>query len=291
MAPATRTISTTDRAVLDALARAGLGYVRLPNEADVLRRALPPGESPRRRLSDMAKRGQLGRIAHGVYVVLPPGTRTVRQAADLTTLVSAAFDGRWPYYVGFLSAIAEHGLTDESVADLHVAIGAARVPRLAELAGTRVHLARIAPDDDSGGAQWLGVERRRLRGKMFYVRSSPERTLVDALARPDLCGRPELWVRAWERAFREHALDLPLLLELARRRSRAVSARAALLLRELGRPREARLLLSGPVTGMVLFDASNPGRSGASGWRRDRETGLVLNVPADAIAGWLEYGK
>ena len=291
MQAATRTISTTDRAVLDALARAGLGYVRLPNEAEVLRRALPTGESSRRRLSDMAKRGQLARIAHGVYIVLPAGTHTARQAADRMTLVSAALDGRWPYYVGFLSALSEHGLTDESVTDLHVAIGAARVPRLSELAGTRVHLARIAPDDDSVTPPWIGVERRRISGKMFYRRSSPERTLIDALARPDLCGRPELWVRAWERAFREHTLNLPLLIELARRRSRAVSARAALLLRELGRPREARLLLPRPVTGTVLFDASNPGGADASGWRRDRETGLVLNVPADAIAGWLEYGK
>ena len=85
------------------------------------------------------------------------------------------------------------------------------------------------------------MERKRIRGQTFYARSGIERTLIDALDRPQLCVRPELWVRAWERALREGGLDLPLLLELARRRSRAVCARAALLLREAGRPREARL--------------------------------------------------
>ena len=69
---------------------------------------------------------------------------------------------------------------------------------------------------------------------------------------------------------------------------RAVCARAALLLRESGRPREARLLIDRPISGRVLFDASNtePGK-----WPRDRDTGLLLNVPLRAIDAWLEYGK
>jgi hypothetical protein len=95
-------------------------------------------------------------------------------------------------------------------------------------------------------------------------------------------------VRAWERGLRAGDLDLPLLLDLARQRSHAVSARAALLLREAGLPRQARLLIHRPLTGRVLFDASNnqPGK-----WTRDRETGLLLNVPLRTIDAWLDYGK
>ncbi len=234
----------------------------------------------------MARRNQLARIAQGTYLVLPPGARSVGQIADRRLLVSAAFEGRWTYYLGFLSAIADHGLTDESVTDLHVALAGRRLPQMKELAGRPVRMTRVAFDAEDS---WLGIERQRIRGKMFYVRSGLERTLVDALDRPELCDRPEVWVRAWERAFRDRDVDLPLLLELAQRRSHASSARAALLLRELGRPREARLLLRSPVTGRVMFDAANPSPPGRP--PRDRETGLVMNVPLEAVGAWLEYGK
>lgn len=284
---ATRTITDSDRDLLDELVSAGRLYVQLPEDERRVRKHLRSNERPARRLSDMATRKQVVRVAHGAYVLLPAGARSVRQAADRGTLIATALENRWSYYLGFASAIVEHGLTDESAGDLHVAIGGARLPKLGDLAGIPVHLTRVAYDNEQRDG-WLGVERKRVRGQTFYVRSGIERTLIDALDRPQLCVRPELWVRAWERALREGDLDLPLLLELARRRSRAVCARAALLLREAGRPREARLLLERPLTGRVLFDRSN---TEAGIWPRDRDTGLLLNVPLQAINAWLDYGK
>ncbi len=284
---ATRTITDTDRDLLDELASAGRLYVQLPEDERRLRKHLKSNERPARRLSDMAARQQVVRVAHGAYVLLPAGAKSLRQAADRRTLVAAALENRWSYYLGFASAIVDHGLTDESAGDLHVGIGGSRLPKLDDLAGTPVHLTRVAYDNEEGDG-WLGVERKRIRGQTFYARSGIERTLIDALDRPQLCVRPEMWVRAWERALREGDLDLPLLLDLANRRSRAVCARAALLLREAGRPREARLLIDRPLTGRVLFDASNTEHGK---WPRDRDTGLLLNVPLQAINAWLEYGK
>lgn len=284
---ATRTITDTDRDLLDELASAGRLYVQLPEDEGRIREHLGSSERAARRLSDMAARKQVARVAHGAYVLLPAGAKSVRQAADRRVLVAAAFENRWSYYLGFASAIVEHGLTDESAGDLYVGVGGSRLPKLDDLARTPVHVTRVAYDNEQSDG-WLGVERKRIRGQTFYFRSGIERTLIDALDRPRLCVRPEMWVRAWERALREGDLDLPLLLELARRRSRAVCARAALLLREAGRPREARLLIERPLTGRVLFDPSNtePGK-----WSRDRDTGLLLNVPLQTIDAWLEYGK
>ncbi len=284
---ATRTITDIDRNLIDELTSAGRLYVQLPEDERRVRKYLRGSERPARRLSDMAARKQVARVAHGAYVLLPAGARSLRQAADRRTLVAAALENRWSYYLGFASAIVDHGLTDESAGDLYVGIGGARLPKLKALAGTSLHLTRVAYDDEQSDG-WLGVERKRIRGQTFYARSGIERTLIDALDRPQLCIRPEIWVRAWERALRAGDLDHPLLLELARRRSRAVCARAGLLLREAGRPREARLLIERPLTGRVLFDASN---TEAGQWPRDRDTGLLLNVPLRAIDAWLEYGK
>ena len=232
---AIRTITDTDRDLLDELASAGRLYVQLPEDEGKVRKHLRSNERAARRLSDMAARKQVVRVAHGAYVLLPAGARNLRQAADRRTLIAAAFENRWNYYLGFASAIVDHGLTDESAGDLYVGIGGERLPKLEALAGTPVHLTRVAYDNDDGSG-WLGVERKRIRGQTFYARSGIERTLIDALDRPQLCVRPEMWVRAWERALREGGLDLPLLLDLARRRSRAVCARAALLLRRPGAP-------------------------------------------------------
>jgi predicted transcriptional regulator of viral defense system len=284
---ATRTITDADRGLLDELASAGRLYVQLPEDERMVRKHLRSNERPARRLSDMAARKQAVRVAHGAYVLLPAGARSLRQAADRRTLVAAALENRWSYYLGFASAIVDHGLTDESPGDLYVGVGGTQLPKLGDLAGAPVHLTRVAYDNDDCSG-WLGVERKRIRGQTFYARSGIERTLIDALDRPRLCVRPEMWVRAWERALREGGLDLPLLLDLARRRNRAVCARAALLLREAGRPREARLLIDRPLTGRVLFDVSN---TEAGKWPRDRDTGLLLNVPLQAIDAWLEYGK
>ncbi len=293
-----RTITETDRAVLDALARAGLDYVRLPDEANLVQRAISPDETPARRLAAMARRGSLFRISRGVYVVARSGARTVRQAADPHLLLAAMLDGRKPYYLGFLNTLAEHGLTDEPVTGLRAAVSEP-MQRTMDLAGTMLQTTTVRSDcqleSQAGNAVdpgWPGVERVRIRGRMFYSRASPERTLVDALDRPKLCGTSELWVRAWARALRgdRGSLDLSLLLHLARNRSHAVAVRCALLLRELGRPREGELLTSQPVTGKVLFDASTTEPTGEP-WRRDRATGLVMNVPIDTVRGWLEYDK
>src|ERR1035437_7430893 len=292
---ATRTITDADRGRLDELASAGRLYVQLPEDERMVRKHLRSNERPARRLSDMAARKQAGRGAHGAYVLLPAGGRRLprggagrlRQAAARRTPLAAALENRWRYYLGFASAIVDHGLTDESPGDLYVGVGGTQLPKLGDLAGAPVHLTRVAYDNDDCSG-WLGVERKRIRGQTFYARFGIERTLIDALDRPRLCVRPEMWVRAWERALREGGLDLPLLLDLARRRNRAVCARAALLLREAGRPREARLLIDRPLTGRVLFDVSN---TEAGKWPRDRDTGLLLNVPLQAIDAWLEYGK
>lgn len=284
---ATRTITDIDRNLIDEFASAGRLYVQIPEDEQRVRKHLRSNERPARRLSDMAARKQMVRVAHGAYVFLPAGAKSLRQAADRRLLVAAAFESRWSYYLGFASAMVDHELTDESAGDLYVGVGGSRLPKLDNLAGTLVHMTRIAYDNDERDG-WLGVERKRIRGQTFYTRSGIERTLIDALDRPQLCVRPEMWVRAWERALHARDLDLPLLLDLARRRSSAVCARAALLLREAGRPREARLLVDRPVTGRVLFDASN---SGSGEWPRDRDTGLLLNVPLHAINAWLGYGK
>src|ERR1019366_7136643 len=78
----TRTITNIDRDLLDELASAGRLYVQLPEDDGRVRKHLTSNERPARRLSDMAARQQVVRVARGAYVLLPAGARSLRQAAD-----------------------------------------------------------------------------------------------------------------------------------------------------------------------------------------------------------------
>lgn len=282
--PSVRSASKQDAAVLGAIARKGRRFIALPEDRPWLEQVI---DNPNLQVSRMANRGTLESLGWGRYLVLPDGATSARQAASLPVLVAALMHGRGAYYLGFLSALANHELTDETVNEIYIAVRGRRAPRQRSLLGRPVQFVRLLDT-----AEWPGVERQRAEGRSFYFRSSVERTLLDTLDHPEHCGATETWVRAWERAFRLEKVDVGEMLDQALERRPTTTARAAFWLRELGRVRESRLLLravGAPLRGARLLDLTRP--FGEGPWRRDRETGLIMNLPEAAVTGWLEYGK
>jgi predicted transcriptional regulator of viral defense system len=284
----TRSVPREDAALLHAIAQRGRVFLRLPDDEQWLTPSAHAGDTVplERRLNAMVRRGSLVSIGKHRWVVLPPGASTIEQAAPLKTLLAAKFDARADWYLGYLSALADHALTDIDPEDIYVGIRGARLPTEQRLGVRRLIVVQHTREDD-----WRGVERER-DGRVFTYRSDVERTLLDTLDQPKRCGPPEVWVRAWERAMREQRADPIRLTDYAEQRSAAVQARLAFWLRETGHVRQARRVmraLGGPLTGRTLLDASRA--LGDGPWRRDRETGVVVNLPERAIDGWLEYGK
>jgi predicted transcriptional regulator of viral defense system len=284
----TRSVPREDAALLHAIAQRGRVFLRLPDDEQWLTPSVHAGDTVplERRLNAMVRRGSLVSIGKHRWVVLPPGASTIEQAASLKTLLAAKFDGRADWYLGYLSALADHALTDIDAEDVYVGVRGARLPTEQRLGSRRLIVVQHTRKDD-----WRGVERER-DGRVFTYRSDVERTLLDTLDQPKRCGPPEVWVRGWERAMREERADPVRLTDYAEQRSAAVQARLAFWLRETGQVRQARRVmraLGGPLTGRTLLDASRAFGDGP--WRRDRETGVVVNLPERAIDGWLEYGK
>lgn len=289
MATVTRSIPADDAVILHAAAQRGKTFLRLPVDEPWLADSLRDARSSVRlegRLQSMVRRGSLASVGKQRWVVLPPGASTIEQAAPLGALLAAKFDGRADWYVGYLSALADHRLTDIDPEDVYVGIRGARMATEQRLGSRRVFVVQHTRHDG-----WLGVARER-EGRVWTYRSDVERTLLDTLDQPRRCGPPEVWVRGWERAMREQRADPLMLTDYAEQRSDAVQARLAFWLRETGHPRQARRVmraLGHPVKGRVLLDASRA--FGDERWRRDRDTGLVVNLPERALDGWLEYGK
>ena len=240
--------------------------------------------SPASLLSRMTDKGVLHRLGAGRYVVASWAGDSLSQAAPFNVLLDATLRSFGAYYLGFLSALVEHRLTDEDSWDVFVALRSDTTHRGTQLTvdGRPVHLTRI-----SGERRWTGLERVRASQREYYCRSNLERTLVDTLYRPKLSGGIELTAGAWTRALARDEVDPARICEYARAISNSVERRAGFMLSRLGHAHLAVEQL-GHVRGQrnrVLLDAA--GSFGDSDWTRDTEWGVTVNVPERHLAGWL----
>jgi predicted transcriptional regulator of viral defense system len=242
-------------------------------------------------LSDMEHDKSLYRVQRGKYVVAPRATSRLTQAAPVELLIDLALRDQGDYYLGFLTAFIDHGLTD-----LHSAVTYAAIRQESPLGNAGlslgdqpVKLVRLA------ASRWPQRsderERQRVvpRAAEFVWRSSLERTLIDGVLRPDLCAGIETVVGGWGRAQRRGSADWAKVWTIAQGCGNSVARRAALLLCQLGheslvadhlpalRRNRARVLLD-RSDGFALGDRRPP---------RDPQTGVVLNVPDHAVTGWL----
>jgi predicted transcriptional regulator of viral defense system len=203
--------------------------------------------------------------------------------------VDVLLGGRTQYYVGFLSALVSHRLTDLHTSAVYVAVpGNGTIKRAPQLPDRKLHLVHLQP------SRWPSAdadERERVRAvrdsKEFWWRSSLERTLVDALTRPELSGGIETVVSAWSRARLERRADWIEVARIAKRLGPSTERRVAFLLGALGLPESSAWFqnLVGRSSN-VLFDRSRS-VDRLESIPRDPRTGVLLNLPVDRLQGWI----
>lgn len=127
-----------------------------------------------RRLHD---RGWLQRAVGGRYVVLPPewGAEKVEDF-DVYVLASATVETG---YVGWWAAASRHGFTTQVPSVLHVATDRQFAPK--DIQGTEVRYVKLTPKKFFGWQDMVSF------GRTFRI-STPAKTVIDCVDRPDLCG-------------------------------------------------------------------------------------------------------
>ena len=235
-------------------------------------------------LSRMADKGVLISLGVGRYVVSSWAGDGLAYAAPFNVLLDATLRPYGDYYLGFLSALIEHRLTDEDSWDVYVALreDATFKGKKLLIDERPVIVTRI-----TGVQRWVGLEHVRATRREHYWRSTLERTLVDSLYRPRLSGGIELIVGAWARAAQREDFDANALCRYARAVSGAVARRCGFMLSRLDRHGAAVEYL-GELRGQrnqVLLDLSLS--YGDGDWSRDTEWGVTVNVPERALTGWL----
>jgi predicted transcriptional regulator of viral defense system len=287
MSPGDRTVSREASAVFEHVAAAKRRTISLPGDGDWLSAVTPHYV---RLLDRMAVRKLLYRIRRGQYVVAPWATSDVDQAVPVELLVDLALREQGPYYLGFLSALIAHRLTDLHSSTLYAAVrqGSPTDLTSASLAGHELKLVRLS------GSRWPREdnERERVRVqtglKEFVWRSSLERTLVDGILRPELCGGIETIVTGWARARDEERADWSTVWAIARRTSSSTARRVAFLLIGLGYEHVVadELRTIGKQKAIPLDRCAGYDMPRGQ-MPRDRQTGVLVNVPPRQLRGWL----
>ncbi|MDE3157085.1 MAG: type IV toxin-antitoxin system AbiEi family antitoxin domain-containing protein [Acidobacteriota bacterium] len=219
-----------DKAAIAALAKASrTGLITVEAAAGVLGIS-PPAASAR--LARLVRSGWAARVRRGLYLILPleaqPGQKVTSE--DPWVLARELFS---PCYVGGWSAAEYWGLTEQLFRTTLVVTAAAVRRGKASFLGNEFRLYLVDPNRLAEGVVdvWRGNERVPV--------SSRERTLVDCLDAPELCGG----VRHLAQLLREYAdggkKNIPCLLSVAEKCASGAGWKRLGFLSELLWPKEA----------------------------------------------------
>jgi predicted transcriptional regulator of viral defense system len=171
---------TSDRALIAKLSKAAKsGVITVQQAASAVKLSR---RATALKLAALARRGWVVRARRGMYLVLPlevePGQRTV--AEDPWVLAREAFS---PCYIGGWSAAEHWGLTEQLFRSTLVVTASSARRRSVSLLGHDFLLFRVPPVRTLGAGithVWRGSQRVPV--------STPERTIIDCLRNPELCG-------------------------------------------------------------------------------------------------------
>lgn len=139
---------------------------------------------PRRNLNPLLFRlvrtGRLARIKRGLFCIEPAGAGTKQGYSFNWYLIARSLAGTEDYFMSHYSAMHLHGMTTESIQTIFLSLPTQHaVP-----AGLRIPLRFVTVPKK----RFWGLEEKWVTNEEKVFVSDPERTVIDALDRPDLAG-------------------------------------------------------------------------------------------------------
>jgi predicted transcriptional regulator of viral defense system len=215
-----RTLGPAESKVVLSFREQGRSVVRA---SDVLE-LLGSENSARKVIRNLIRKGWLSRIVGGRYMLLPPehGPENLGEN-NILALAAAAVE---PSYIGWWSAAAYHGFTTQKPMSVFVAVLRQTPARTIE--GSEVRFVKVAQ------RKFFGHETYNVYDRSVSI-STPAKTLIDCLDRPDLAGGPAELARIAHNALA--AVDPHQLLAVAIAiKSKAVMQRLGFLSDLVSRP-------------------------------------------------------
>jgi predicted transcriptional regulator of viral defense system len=251
-----RTLGPAESKVVLSLREQGRSVVK----ASEIAALLDSEATARKVIRNLLRKGWLSRILGGRYMLLPPehGPENLGEN-NMLALAAAAVE---PSYVGWWSAASFHGFTTQRPMTVFVAT-LKRAPRRT-IEGTDVRFVKVT------ARKFFGASPHDIYGRSVLV-SSPEKTVVDCLDRPDLCGGPSELTRIVHSALGSVEISAIVAAALLMR-SRAVLQRLGFLADLVGRPL--------PEEQRAVVRAAIPKSTRAPFGRKDKREGDIGYVAA-----------
>jgi len=217
-------------------------------------------------------RGVVTRLRRGTYIIVPATMGSEPVYAGDPLLVADRLMGDRPHYLSHGTAMAIHGMTVQPRILVTISC-TSPTARSISAQGTEIRVVGIRAEEI------FGLEKHWLEPGVSVMTGDPERTVVDCLRRPDLCGGyPEIDLGAW---MQRDKLDPEKLVNYAVRLGiGAVCGRLGYLMDScrLGNDDHRKMLRQYLSRAYSLLDPSmSKGGRYASDWK------LQLNINEDEI--------
>ena len=225
--PRPKGLSPTEQSAYFSLIRKGLNLVGVRDLALAID---TPYNQAKNLLVSLAKEGVAYRVGRGKYVLIAPDVLYGRKSfvADPLTVINRLMSG-CDYYVSYQSAAHYHGLAEQLPFRTNVAV--LKQKRSVLLGNASVGFVTLNPK------KFFGYEAANYLQFPIKV-SDLEKTLVDCVDRPEMCGGIDEVAKIMSNAL--DRLDGPKLVSYVKRmESRVLAQRIGLLLERLGKGRVA----------------------------------------------------
>lgn len=225
-----------------------------------------------RMLSSMVSKGMLMKLYRDSYHIIPLNADPVTYSPD-SRIVAKYLLKETGYYIAYSSAMYIHGLAEQAGDSTIVATERQRQPSKLNLGGADYHFVYHS------ARRFFGFEDMWVNNQEQVLVSDLEKTIVDAMSKPQLCGGIMALGKAMLRS--EKGIEHPkLFYYLARNFSFAAKKRYLFLvdLLDLKWTSEHDRMLESSGTSISLLDPAGPDRG-----IRNAKFGLKVNTEVDAI--------
>lgn len=172
----TKTLGTTSAKLIDTLNAQGVSFFTLDDAARVL-----PGKTRNtidKLLSNLTKRGILARLKSQTYLILQSG----KEQAQLSNwpLIAHELANKEYYFLSHYSAMRLHGMTTHPLMTVYITVNKRTRNRIVN--GIKYQFISLNPNFFWGATSMWVTKHDKVSV------SDLERTILDALGRPELCG-------------------------------------------------------------------------------------------------------
>lgn len=225
----------------------------------------------------LTKTNLVRRVRRGLYAIVGPRAWSQGAGPGINWYWAAANAVQdEPYFLAYYTAMELHQMLQHPIRTVFVAV--VRHHRAFAFGPARVRFVKVAD------GKLFGEEDRRADGHVVKV-AQLERTFIDCVDRPDLCGGMEEVVRGFARRHRD--IDADRLLRLVRRFDKPVATKRLGYLLELVGHSDRELIwdlenAAGRIRRYVPLDKTRP----TDGATRDRRWELLVNAdPRELLRG------